>query len=1046
MERLQVAGTSFSEFVRRIREGNGIPMNRPTRDLSASVIPLRELLLAQRRQWREGKGIPLEVLLHEHPWVREDPEGLLDLIYAEYLERERAGDHPDVADYVRRFPECADSLARQIDLHQALDSVSAGFESGPNSLFPAAPSFPAIADVTSAKPPSITGYEILGEIGRGGMGIVYRARQVALGRDVAIKMLRFGGLADDRSHRLFRREASTIARLRHPNVVQIHDFGLLDGSPYLILEFIDAGTLSQRIGGTPQPYAWSAEQVETLASAMEYAHGNQVIHRDLKPANVLVTSQGILKISDFGLAKEVASAAETQNGVVATQTEAVFGTPGYMAPEQLLGKHCISGPAIDIYGLGAILYELLTGRAPFVGRNVMEICERIRLQEPLPPHRIRAGVPRDLETICLKCLRKEATQRYLSAADLAEDLRRFRMGEPILARPTGVVVRSIRWCRRHPLVASLWIALISSLCIGLALVTFLWLASDRLLRESQDNLRLATEAVDAFFSKVSDDPRLAAHDLRELRRELLRTAVEFDKQFVAKSDNKAESQLELARAYARLGRVTAEIDTAAEASSYLDAASSLLEPLSAKQHPSPDVMLDLVRTHIALGRIHDRLGNTSASEIAFRRSLTALDSIQPIYRSLDCDILRFQALQGLAHASFRSKPGTEAEAMYLQALALGQRLQRDAPDSTSLAFELANCQASLGSFYRARQIERVAEAEAALLESARLLRHLILKEPDVSEYQTRLARTLIQLGELYAIRKSWDQANTMYLEAIALHEQVVNTHPSVLEYRAGLFRSRGILANSLGLQDRVEEAKSIYREVIDAWTQLAKEDRSNLDFQVQSAQSRSQMATLLMGKEALEEAESILRDAASIIQSLEQTHATSVAVCSARSNILQGLANIQTKQGRFEEAVRSWELALDDAPLFLQSHYRGELALTRLRAGEVDRGLKEAAEVEAGIPVGSVGGTRHTLLVLARAACVAATQAKNNIIMSLEDRTSVERRHLTHAITLVGRSVDAGMNEPQALREDPLLVPLRDSPEYAKEFAALVARAAEQTK
>jgi WD40 repeat protein len=293
------------------------------------------------------------------------------------------------------------------------------------------------------------------------MGVVYQARQVALNRLVALKMILAGGHADAEQQRRFRAEAEAIARLRHANFVQVHDHGHSDGYAYLALELVEGGTLAQKAAGVPQPPAQAAQLVETLAAAMHHAHQLGLVHRDLKPANILFTADGVAKITDFGLAKRLEGAtAQTVSG-------ALLGTPSYMAPEQAAGRGSGVGPATDVYALGVILYELLTGRPPFPGDSVLEVLRQVQVQEPLPPARLRPGLPRDLETICLKCLRKEPGQRYATAAALADDLRRFRAGEPIAARPVGALERAWRWSRRNPRWAAM-LATVAGLLVVIA--------------------------------------------------------------------------------------------------------------------------------------------------------------------------------------------------------------------------------------------------------------------------------------------------------------------------------------------------------------------------------------------------------------------------------------------------------------------------------------------------------------------------------------------------------------------------------------------------
>ena len=266
--------------------------------------------------------------------------------------------------------------------------------------------------------PAVAGYEILDVLGRGGMGIVYKARQVSLDRLIALKMVRSADTDWEELARI-RTEAGTIARLQHPNIVQVYEVGEHAGAPYLALELLAGGSLTQRIHGTPLPVAQAAQIAEDLARAIQHAHERGIIHRDLKPGNVLLTPEGTSKITDFGLAKRL------EGSSLQTATGAILGTPSYMAPEQAQGKTRELGPAVDVYALGAILYEMLTGRPPFRGETPLDTVQQVVGQEPVPLTRLNPKVPRDLETICLKCLEKRPTQRYPSAGALADEVRRF---------------------------------------------------------------------------------------------------------------------------------------------------------------------------------------------------------------------------------------------------------------------------------------------------------------------------------------------------------------------------------------------------------------------------------------------------------------------------------------------------------------------------------------------------------------------------------------------------------------------------------------------
>lgn len=329
--------------------------------------------------------------------------------------------------------------------------------------------------------PSMPGYEIVAELGRGGMGVVYKARHLALDRWVALKMILAGPHAGPRDLGRFRQEAESVARLRHVNIVQVHDIAESEGRPYFVLEFIEGGSLAQHLAGTPQPLGPAARHIETLARAIHYAHEREIVHRDLKPANILLQEEGrrrkkdtknllsfVPKITDFGLAKRL------DVHSTGTQSGEVVGTPSYMAPEQANSSGSAVGPAADVYALGAIFYEMLTGRPPFRGPTALDTVLQVLHEEPVRPSHLRPNLPRDLETICLKCLAKDPSKRYASAEKLADDLQRFRQGKPIKARPVGFHERLWKWARHRPVTAALLAGIFLIALVGFAGITWQW--------------------------------------------------------------------------------------------------------------------------------------------------------------------------------------------------------------------------------------------------------------------------------------------------------------------------------------------------------------------------------------------------------------------------------------------------------------------------------------------------------------------------------------------------------------------------------------------
>jgi WD40 repeat protein len=354
-----------------------------------------------------------------------------------------------------------------------------------------------IEPLTLPAPKQVEDYDILGEVGRGGMGVVYKAWHRGLHRLAALKMVLAGEFASPAQELRFRLEAELAARIQHPNIVQVYEIGSYQGRPFLALEWVEGGSLANRLGDKPWPPGEAASLLETLARAIHVAHGEGVVHRDLKPANILLeTREGggnddhgasshsefvlhsspfmLPKIADFGLAQP------TEGGVTLTQSGYLIGTPGYMAPEQAggSGRGALVGPATDIYALGVILYQLLTGQLPFRGDSSLEVLRAVTSDEPVRPRRLQPRLPRDLEAITLHCLEKEPTRRYPSALALAEDLKRFREGKQVMARPVGSGARLARACRRRPLVALLFALLAVSLFGGLAGVTWKWLEAN----------------------------------------------------------------------------------------------------------------------------------------------------------------------------------------------------------------------------------------------------------------------------------------------------------------------------------------------------------------------------------------------------------------------------------------------------------------------------------------------------------------------------------------------------------------------------------------
>lgn len=405
--------------------------------------------------------------LHPNSKFVDEPD--FQALLVTCLEALQRGESIDRDALMKDFPQYADELERFLDDRRALEDATAH-----RSKFPSPRSAASAVEATVASAPAhddfaigdsiryIGEYEVLEEIARGGMGVVFKARQQSLKRIVALKMILAGRLADAADVQRFQMEAQAAGRLKHPNIVPVHEVGEFDGRHYFTMDYIDGRSLSDEVRETSLAPKRAAELVRQVALAVHFAHQQGTLHRDLKPANVLLTDDDVPMVTDFGLAKFL-DAVDEDTRTELTASGQILGTPSYMSPEQAAGKVKLVGPASDIYSLGAVLYACLTGRAPFVADSPLDTLLQVMHKDPVSPRLLNPSVPKDLETICLKCLQKETQRRYGSAKELADDLAYFLDGRPIAARPVGFITRTVKWIRRRPsLAATLAIAVVAT--------------------------------------------------------------------------------------------------------------------------------------------------------------------------------------------------------------------------------------------------------------------------------------------------------------------------------------------------------------------------------------------------------------------------------------------------------------------------------------------------------------------------------------------------------------------------------------------------------
>jgi tetratricopeptide (TPR) repeat protein len=721
---------------------------------------------------------------------------------------------------------CRDALRRRTEPGGELPPLS---PAQPNGT-------PPPADPLEA-PPVISGYEILEPLGCGGMGVVWKARQLRPGRTVALKVLRAGLPGDVSASQRFRGEAEALARLQHPGIVQVYEVGEWQAGgagpalPYFSLEFCAGGSLAARLAGAPLPPDEAAALVEAVARAVHHAHRHGIVHRDLKPANILLASGGreapgtaeapatsrpplatyTPKVTDFGLAKSM-----TSDSAGLTRSMSVLGTPSYAAPEQVEG---VAGPAADVYSLGAILYECLTGRPPFKSATVLETLELARTREPMPVRQPQPGVPRDLETICLKCLEKAPARRYGTAEELADDLARFREGRPITARPVSRAERLRRWARRNPMAAGLAAVLALALAAGLAAAVALWLNAKRHLRqeeaahrEAEDNYRACRELLGEYVA-VTRDPRLQTPDARQAQREALRKARSFCEGLARRRPDDAGVRRDLAgicNSLAVLNGYDGRLDEAREAG---EASRALWGDLADEAPGDARCRDGMAASLKTLAFVYDRLGLYHDSESALRQAIAlweqmADDGTAPA-RSLHdaawarCDLANLMEVEG----RYQDLGG-----IFEQRYARLARASTEAGAPPELRLELLCYLTALGEM--ARRNKDVAAAARYWRQGREVGRRLVEELPGSALSWYFLALCCNYLGAIDPEAAPPAETPRLFEEAIRLYEAQLRRDPAdPASARALVNAYRGLAGAHLQAGQSAEALRACRRSV-----------------------------------------------------------------------------------------------------------------------------------------------------------------------------------------------------------------------------------------
>jgi serine/threonine protein kinase/tetratricopeptide (TPR) repeat protein len=818
----------------------------------------------------------------DHPGVTLSDEQKIELIFWEFQQRWKNGDRADPREYRAAFPVLAERLSdlkprcccpkcrRQIAVETAFRGTIGcpfcRFEINLDAVFPAR--ITASPSRAEGEPFALAGYELLGELGHGGMGIVYKARQVGLNRLVAIKMIRDAAHATSAERTRFLAEAEAVAQLQHPNIIHIYEVLRLqpadarEATPCLVMEFVEGSSLDRRLAGAAQPPRAAAELVETLARAIHYAHERGIVHRDLKPANILLQygsatpnpartaetadtkiagagpsvtafhGSATPKITDFGLAKRLDS------GQKQTKTGEILGTPGYMAPEQARGIPGSIGPWTDVYALGAILYELLAGRPPFQSDSAWETIAQVLANDPVPPSRAHPVVPRDLETICMKCLAKEPDRRYATALELADDLARFRADAPIHARPIGRAERIWRWCRREPKVAFLVIAVFGALLLGGAGAAGLWWHNQR---QADARFEADLRDLDGEVSFISGEELSLVPQMDESRRQRLEQLAAKCQSLLDQRSNRPALRRKNAEVRHYLGTIDELLGRHVDAEAAYREAIAIRMEVAAAADRAPRDERDLGRTYFQLANLLVATGRFEEAESLYSQAFR-LQSRADQADDVDLRPDRGETLQRLGTLQVRTGRFVEAEDNLQKALRLQQSLVAEQKDRPGWQFALAQTESALAGLWI--NLSRFPESEPLLDAAVDRQDKLTSASNAAPAYRLGLARTLTARGRFREVTGRSKESESDLHRAFEVLKRLADDYPHRPDYRVESAAAlHGVAREVMGY-----DMEARYRAAVAAQEQLTREVPALVENRERLATTLNSLATWLNDK------------------------------------------------------------------------------------------------------------------------------------------------------------------------------------------------------
>ncbi len=940
-------------------------------------------------------------------------------VASEILERLERGDILDEDEYLRRFPHFRDKIEEIFDVQRLLRLPTG-----------------AVADDPSPKETELVGeFRILRLLGEGGMGRVYEAEQTSLHRRVALKVFERTVITSDLALERFRREAGIAAKLSHPHIVPVHAFGEEAGVCYIAMELQDGRTLdevitrlrglgrrhvtdgdltralahvaapqaalqsahpvtatraaaSERSGTGARNYIRRAAQlIAQVSDGLEYAHSMGIIHRDLKPANVIVRPDGTPLLMDFGIAREAGA-------LTITRTGAFMGTIPYVSREQLDAKKMGVDHRTDIYSLGVTLYELVTLARPFDGDTTEEIARRIQTCEPPRPRKLNPSIPRDMQTIILKAMDSDRERRYPTAAEFAEDLRRFLRHEPIRARPTGPLLRLGRWAQRNPKLATSAAGIAVVAAAGLAATAHFWDVAETQHARSEEVLQGGRRAIEQL-TRVAEEELTHVPRLEPEVERLLREALEGYRRFLAQKGDDPLLRYETAQAYRRVGDVEQKLGDLGPAEEAYRHAIALLNALDLEFQGNLDYRQELAESMLRMGWLHFKLGRLREAEDAGRDALRIREGVEASAEQ-DQGLADCYRFMGLVLRS-TGKPEA-AEHAYRRALDLLDACVARSPSSEEARHDAAQARNNFAIVLKGRG--RAREAEALYREALSTLTRLLSDSPARAEYQQTVGSTHNNLGILLEEAGRLEEAEAAYRDALTLRQDLARNFPKVTAYRFELARTQNDLGVLLTKTGRASDAEKMYRDSLALRRKLVDDLPSVPEYQSDLARSYLNVANRLLDRNELDEA---------------RRHLDEAIQCGATSlSLSPGNRIYQRFQGGCYENL---------AEVFVRLRVHGEAA----------------AAVEAMIRESPEGAQDFLEASHLLARCASVAQSDPSASQSARDASS--KRYGDRAVDLLRKAVDRGSADPDDVRNNPAFDALRGRADFSTLAADLDRRA-----